>query len=278
MSCTCVKSVDTSYVKVTVPNPADSTALTLAPQQVVYTITVTNTGTAPATNVKVTDSLPAGMSFVSATLARSTGTDAGGVTTYGTPSSLSSTTASPNLTFDVGSLSNLEPGRSAQIRVTAAPTVVANTTQNAYLNTAKSSATLVNEVSSEEVRTDVVYTRLFKQVHNLGSNPPAGVPQSSPAWVSIGKGLPGDVLEYCIDFYNYGSVPLNNYKVTDVVPLNTAYVSGSAVIKTGSMTAPGSTFTPGSVTYDTATNSVIASGMTVPAAGGGTLCFRARIR
>jgi conserved repeat domain len=272
-----VKSVDSSYVKVTLPDPANSTALALTPQQVVYTITVTNTGTATANNVKVTDTLPTGMNLVSATLARSTSTDAKGVTTYGTASALSSSTAAPNLTFDVGSLSATEPGHSAQLRVTVTPSVTPNSNQAAYLNTARSSATSVAEVTSAQVRTDVIYTRLFKQVHNVGSNPPAEVPQQSPAWSDKSQGLPGEALEYCIDFYNYGSVALNNYVVKDVVPANTTYVVGSATVKTGTMgTTPLQTFAGASVGE---ANGVVTAtiGALAPQARG-SLCFRARIR
>ncbi|WP_339094691.1 hypothetical protein WDJ50_10010 [Deinococcus sp. VB142] len=274
---TIVKSVDTSYVKVTVPNPADSTALTLAPQQVVYTITVTNTGSVPANNVKVTDTLPAGLRFVSATLARSTGTGAGGVTTYGTASPVSSTTASPDLTFDVGTLPVTEPGRSVQIRIIAEPTVAANTNQTAYLNTAKVSATSVTEDSSAQVRTDVVYTRLFKQVHNLGSAPAAEVPQQTPAWGGSGHGLPNDVLEYCIDFYNYGSVALNNYIVKDAVPTNTTYVPDSATVKTGTMTTTPVQPFPGVVVGE-ANGVVTATISSLAPQTSGSLCFRTRIR
>lgn len=274
---TIVKSVDTSYVKVTVPDPANSTALTISPQRVVYTITVTSTGSVPANNVKVTDTLPAGLRFVSATLARSTGTGAGGVATYGTASPVSSSTASPDLTFDVGTLPVTEPGRSVQIRIIAEPTVAANTNQTAYLNTAKVSATSVAEDSSAQVRTDVVYTRLFKQVHNLGSAPAAEVPQQTPAWGGSGHGLPNDVLEYCIDFYNYGSVALSNYVVKDKVPTNTTYVPDSATVKTGTMaTTPVQPF-PGAVVGE-ADGVVTATISSLAPQTSGSLCFRARIR
>lgn len=274
---TIVKSVDTSYVKVTVPDPANSTALTISPQRVVYTITVTSTGSVPANNVKVTDTLPAGLRFISATLARSTGTGAGGVTTYGTASPVSSTTASPDLTFDVGTLPVTEPGRSVQIRIVAEPTVAANTNQTAYLNTAKVSATSVAEDSSAQVRTDVVYTRLFKQVHNLGSAPAAEVPQQTPTWGGSGHGLPDDVLEYCIDFYNYGSVALNNYIVKDAVPTNTTYVPDSATVKTGTMTTTPVQPFPGVVVGE-ANGVVTATISSLAPQTSGSLCFRTRIR
>lgn len=45
----------------------------------------------------------------------------------------------------------------------------------------------------------------------------------------------GEVLEYCIDFYNYGSVVLNNYVVKDVVLVNIIYVVGSVIVKMGMM-------------------------------------------
>lgn len=263
------KSVNSNYIKVS-PDPANTgtaplPASQLSPSQLVYTLTVTNTGNASASDVVVTDTLPTGLSFVSANSAAD-----------GSGTAYSDTDASAQgVAFNVGTLA---AGASQTIYVKANVSVNGNTNQNAFLNTASAVADNVPAVTSSQVRTDVVYSTLFKQVHNLGTSPAAAIPQPAPAWASSGDGLPGEVLEYCIDFYNYSSVNLTNYTVKDVVPASTSYVSGSAVILSGTLSAPGGTYPSGTVGYDAASNTVTASGMTVGAGQSGTMCFRTKIQ
>lgn len=167
------------------------------------------------------------------------------------------------LTVNIGTLA---AGASQIIYVVTNAVVSGNTNQSAYLNTASALADSVAQVSSNQVGTDVIYSKLLKQVHNLGTAPVASIPQTSPAWANTTT-TPGEVLEHCIDFYNYSSMDLSSYIVEDAVPANTTYLAGSAVIRAGSMTNPGTTYPRGTVSYDANTNTVTASGMIVPADG-----------
>lgn len=275
------KAVSSAFIRVSA-DPTDQGAATLpastlTPSQLTYTLIVTGAGTAPAANTVIRDSLPAGMLYSSATIAFSTG--GGG---YTAPVAATNTGSGQDLVFSAGTLNVTEPGQSARIVITVTGALSANTNQAALLNTATATATGVSTVTSNQVRTDVVYSRLFKQVHNLGSAPAAAIPQVAPAWSSTSGGLPGEILEYCIDFRNHGTVTLSSFSVADGVPANTTYVAGSAALLRGSMQAPGTSWvnipvtTPAaSVGFDGTT--VTASNLVVPPGETGTMCFRVRI-
>ncbi|WP_339097436.1 hypothetical protein WDJ50_16555 [Deinococcus sp. VB142] len=157
-----------------------------------YTIRVTNPSTATAASgVVITDTLPAQVTYVS--------------------SSPAASVSGRTLTWNVGTVAaNTSATVTVKVKVPLASAVEASQPQATWTNTASVSGTNATSASASAT-TDTVYTKLFKQVHNLGTNPPAEVPQLSPAWSSSGQGLPGDVLEYCIDFRNYGSTTLANY-------------------------------------------------------------------
>jgi uncharacterized repeat protein (TIGR01451 family) len=90
---------NTSTATVTVPEQADleltkvaDTATATVGQNVVYTIQLTNKGPSNATNVQVTDKLPAALTFVAATPAQGTYESTTGVWSVGTLNSGASTT------------------------------------------------------------------------------------------------------------------------------------------------------------------------------------------
>lgn len=223
-----------------------------------YTIRVTNPSTATAASgVVITDTLPAQVTYVS--------------------SSPAASISGRTLTWNVGTVAaNTSATVTVKVKVPLASAVEASQPQATWTNTASVSGTNATSASASAT-TDTVYTKLFKQVHNLGTNPPAEVPQLSPAWSSSGQGLPGDVLEYCIDFYNYGSVALNNYIVKDAVPTNTTYVPDSATVKTGTMTTTPVQPFPGVVVGE-ANGVVTATISSLAPQASGSLCFRTRIR
>lgn len=243
-----------------------------------YTITVTNNGTLAAAGVTLTDVLPANV-----------GTPT--VTENGNP--VAATQNGQNLTWSVGTLATGSAAtRTFRVTVTAppAPTLRATQPQSALVNSVVASATNAATTPAATATTGTAYTALFKQVHNIGSSPAAApIPATSPAWSSTGTGLPRNVVEYCIDFTNYGSLPLNNYKINDVVPANTTLVAGSLFVKQGNMQVTPSTAYVGATTgvtdgTVTATDGTVTATKTVTATIGtlainttGSFCFRATI-
>lgn len=246
-------------------DPINSTALTYTPaQQMQYYLTVSNTSDITATNVTVNDTLPGGLSYVSATM-------------NGSPISNSGAGAQ-NLSFTVGTL----PARTSQtIVITVNLTVTPNTNQTALLNTASTTATGVTTVNSNAVKTDLIYTKVFKQVHNVGISPTATVPLPTPAWSDAGTGYPSEQLEYCIDFTNYSTIALKNYVVSDTIPSNTTFVAGSAYVLQGSLsdiTTSNPTPTYMSITPVLTGDVVSATISSLPPGTTGSLCFRVQIR
>lgn len=257
------KKVDTKFLRVT-PSTTNDTQLTLNPTQLTYTLTVKNTGSAAANNVKVTDTLPAGLTYVSSS---------------GTPALASAATVSnQDLSF---SIATLAAGATQTITVLVDASVTANVNQNAFSNTASTSADSVSSVTSTPAVTDLVYPKLTKTVQNLT--------RGTPASTTLGGGQPGDVLEYCIAFNNYSSVPLDGYSITDQVPAKTAaktsaYGSGLGVKVTratvtnltsaadtddGQLTTSGGTYSEGTLSVKLGT---VAKGES------GSVCFQVTIR
>lgn len=258
----------------TVSNPvvliSDAGAAT--PTQLTYTITVTNTGTAAALNVQTTDTLPTGLTYVSAT---------------GTPALLAGqpSQSGQTLTFTQASLA---AGSSQVYTVTVGVAVTANTNNAAFLNTATASATTVSAVTSTPARTDIVYPKLTKRVRNVTQN---------SAFGTTGGGLPGEILEYCIDFNNYGSLALPNFVISDNVPANTGalltaydaaepsattgfgvklvrgasttYLTSAAADDAGTLTNAGGTYSSGTMTVNLSTLNIGESG---------SACFQTTIR
>lgn len=271
-SLTLGKTVDNTYIRV-VPSSSDSTSLTLTPTELIYTLTVSNTGSAAASGITVTDTLPSGLSYV-----------AGSTTVGGVAAADPSSSGTPaTLTFGAVNVP-AQSGTTAGTTVISFKVKINTPTPNANLAAYVNNAAIKNTSLTASATTNTIYTRLFKQVHNLGSSATAtspAAPAPSPAWRSINGGMPGDVLEYCIDFYNYGSAALNNYTVSDILPAKTKYLGGSLVVKVGNMTSTTGDWTP--VTLDQPANAatsgtVSASGMTLNPGQSGTMCFRASIQ
>ena len=245
------KTVDQSYVKYlgdpVTPNFAELN----------YTIRVTNPDTATAASgVVITDTLPAQVSYVS--------------------SSPAASVSGQTLTWSVGTVAaGGSTTVTVKVKVPLASAVEAGQPQASWTNTA-SAAGSNTVTASGSAKTDTVYTKLFKQVHNLGTSPAAPVPQLSPAWSSSVQGLPGDVLEYCIDFRNYGSTTLTNYVVSDTVPTNTTVVANSWVLNSDVMSSGVLTpYSGGSVNFSGGT---VRGTVGLLAPGGkGSMCFRVRI-
>ncbi|WP_295821355.1 hypothetical protein [uncultured Deinococcus sp.] len=172
-------------------------------QDITYTLTVTNAGPDAATTVTVTDVLPAALTYVSSSPAAGT---SGQTLTWTVPTLASGSTWTATVTVKAPTTAILE-GTPAARSIT---------------NTASVSSATADPVSannSASAVTAMVYGTLGKTVRNV---------TTGSAFTTSGGGLPGEVLEYCIAYANYGGVGLPNFTITDHVPgtttaLATAY-------------------------------------------------------
>ncbi len=236
--------------------------------QIKYTLFVRNTGIASLLNIVVSDPIPAGTSFISATnggvFNTSTNTVSWLVPTLN-PSEIQTfevTVAAPNVT----TVKN-----ASGVKVVNLATV---TSSNASSKTA-SATTLIN------------YDELSKKVRNITKNESFGL---------IGSGLPSEVLEYCLDFKNYGSTPMSNYVLNDTLSSNLKAVLNGYDTERGSGSGYGIklTLNGGSATYFTSTTDLDAAELidlggntqnkfklklaTLQQGDAGQACFKASIR
>ncbi|GHG10013.1 hypothetical protein GCM10017783_23130 [Deinococcus piscis] len=229
----------------------DTLTYSPADRQLVYTLSVTNPGATPLSDVTLTDMLPPQVSFVSATL------DGAPLTPSRTsPLTLTLPTLAPNTTKDVLVTVEVQP-------------LTPGVNQTPILNTVSAEASGIKPVSSEQARTDFVYTTLYKQVRNISR---------SADWASTSEGLPGETLEYCIDFRNLGTTTLANYSLVDKVPDHTAYVADSAQVFQGTMRSPGGAFPGMTAGYAASTNEVFAASQALEPSAQGSLCFKVTIK
>lgn len=190
--------------KTSSPNPV------VVGQQLVYTITVENTGLGEATNVVVTDTLPANVNFIDVNSSQGNSTETGGI-----------------VTTDLGTL---PPGKIATILITVVPT-----TPGLITNIA---ATTSNETPEPIITTtDTIVESL---------PPPILIIEkiATPNPVVI-----GNQLTYTINVKNIGQSTANNVVVTDVLPANVVIDSvttskGSSTVASGVVTANIGTLDP----------------------------------
>ncbi|WP_424951282.1 tandem-95 repeat protein [Deinococcus sp.] len=223
-----------------------------------YTLTVTNTGSA-ATGVTVTDTLPTGLTFVSAS--------GGGSYNAGTG----------KVSWTVGNLAN---GATVTLTLTgtapSAASVETNNGPTSLVNTATTAANeteLVTTNNTASSSAQLVYPKLSKRVRNV---------TQSGAFGTVGSGKPGEVLEYCIDFKNYG-VSVASFVITDTVPGNTTADLSAYGAGLGLQVVRGSTSTRTSTGSDGDGGSLSASSLsldlgTLAAGESGSVCFRASIK
>jgi len=201
----------------------------LAGETLRYTITVQNIGTDNATNVDITDQVPANTSYVagSTTLNGVAVPDAGagvsplvngilinapqdptpGVMNAGVPNNVAT------IVFDVVVYPDVPDG-----------TVISN---QAFVSAVDYG---IADVPSDDPRTPLVDDPTRDVV---GNYPLLFAPKSAALQVDLGSpGIvdPGDVLRYTITVYNNGTVPATAADLTDVVPANTTYVADSTTL------------------------------------------------
>ncbi len=195
-------------VRVTKTDSADPV---IAGNQLTYTIIVTNDGPSTATNVVMTDALPTGVSFVS------------GTSTAGTV-----TNASGTVTANIGTLN---PGATATVTVVGA---VAGTVRGTLTNTATVTRTETdtNAANNTATATTVVNPQLDLTITKTDAVDPVA---------------PGGTVVYTIVVTNSGPSTATNVRVTDTLPSQLTFASGSATAGTVNNTGNAVTATIGNL-------------------------------
>ena len=191
-----------------------------------YTITVTNSGATTATNVVLTDAIPANTTYVAGT----TTLNGLAVADVGTTSALVGglPVSSSDLTPPLPTAGN------GQITVGQVATV----TFEVQVNAGVAGGTLIsnqgvvtsNEQAPEPTDADGNQSNGDQPtVVVVGSGQQLAITKSV-AVVGGGTALAGGQLQYTVQVTNVGSVPANNVSVTDAVPANTTYVANSTTL------------------------------------------------
>jgi uncharacterized repeat protein (TIGR01451 family) len=175
----------------------------------VYTLNVTNNGPSPTTGtITVTDTLPTGLTYVSATGTGWTCGAVGQVVTCTRPSPLNSGVAAPAITLTVS------------VAMAASPSVT---------NTATVSSGAFDNIAANNTASDVT-TVVIRPVLTV-------VKSASPG-PSVN---PGGVVTYTILVTNTGAGTATSVIATDFVPTYTAYVTNSTRLNSITVAGDGST-------------------------------------
>ena len=162
-----------------------------------YTLSVQNLGPAPAQPmITVSDTLPVGTTFVSATGTGWACGASGQTVTCTRATALASGTSAPLITLTVN------------VGAAAAPSV----TNTATVTSATPESSSGNNTST--VTTPVLVPQLAIQ---KSATPPNGTAVAA-----------FDSITYTLRVQNTGTLPLTNVRITDTIPLSTNYVAGSA--------------------------------------------------
>jgi len=250
-----VPEYDLALIKeITTVTPTPAAAGT----QVTYTVTVMNQGTIPSGSYTVSDSIPAGMSFVSATPAATTDP---GVGSTGT------------VTWVVAAANELAPAAQTTFTLVVQ---IDDEAQSPYHNTAEitedsgddddsdptdgsgASDTIDDsDVTTDEDEGDEDDSD-FADIAVGGSGAPYDLALiKTMTAMSPQPAAVGSQITYTITVMNQGSLPSGSYEVTDAIPAGMSFVSASPTATTG----PGVGST-GSVTWLVPATSELASSAT----------------
>jgi uncharacterized repeat protein (TIGR01451 family) len=193
-------------------------AVLLAGETLRYTITVLNTGTDNATNVSMTDMVPANTSYV-----------AGSTTLDGAPVA-DGANGSPLIDgVMLGDIAAGAPAVTVVFDVVVYPDVPDGTiiSNQAFVSAVDQG---LADLPSDDPRTDVV----DDPTRDVVGNYPLLFAEKSAA-LQIDNGSPGivdpgDTLRYTITVYNNGNVPATMVELFDNVPANTTYVADTTTL------------------------------------------------
>ena len=167
-----------------------------------YTLSFANTGQSNATGAQVIDTLPAGVTFVSATL---------------NGSAVTPTQAGQQLTF-TGVKSSTDAA-AGQISGGASGTIVINATVGAG-----ASGSLVNSASISSTQTSAVNATATTTVASAGGGGTPALAISLAADTTTA--VPGDTVTYTVTVVNTGTGGASSVQISDVLPIASYYVFG----------------------------------------------------
>jgi uncharacterized repeat protein (TIGR01451 family) len=202
-------------------------------QTVTYTLSINNSGPSPATNVQVTDTLPAGLEFISAT---SGGNPIGSATGQAYSATIASLAS--NATTTISLVVRVRPGATGASIVNTASVTAANPTQETAgrSNTATDTDTLNRTVTLNITKTD-----------------------STDPVIAGGANF-----TYTVTAFNSGSADAPNVLFSDPLPTGITFVSGTFTVNE---TIPRN----GTVTFNSTTNRLEADLGTLLAGGSATV-------
>ncbi|MBB4108686.1 beta strand repeat-containing protein, partial [Pedobacter zeae] len=255
VSSTCLPNlvITKSRSNPTVSVPAGSTT--------VYTININNTG-GGAEGVRINDQLPAGLTFLSATIVYST-----------SPSTVVTVANSGTATSPVLGNFNIPAGTSATIQLTVtipastAPGTYSNPAQVTYLDptrTAANPSRLISPASFAISGTNTTYETggtvggsnynpALTDEDLLLTKPNISIVKTvSPTCIATGSNA-----TYTITVKNEGTTNLNTFSVTDVIPTGMTFVSSTGTTAPWTRSNVGTTYT---FTYNSGTG--LAAGQT----------------
>ena len=217
----------------------DSIDPAIAGSPLSYTITVTNDGPSTATNVALTDTLPAGVAFTSATSSQGTVTHTAGVVS--------------------GSLGTLAPGASATVTLLVG---VNSATRGSISNTATVTATQTDSdpTNNSATQTTAINGRVDVAITKVDSADPV---------------VAGGALSYTIIVTNNGPSTATNVVVTDSLPSSLIYVSGNSSV--GTVTNAGNAVTATIGTLASGASATITVNTTVATGTTGTITNTATV-
>jgi len=214
---------------------ADTAASPLAVNpgdELVYRLNYTNTGGGPASNVVVTDSIPAGTAFVAGSCNPSCTTTGTPVTSVSYSLGSQASGASVFVYFEV--TVNATSATAGTVTIENFGHVTATGETGSDSNHVFATTTYSPSSSLHKKEADVQPTNQYCNTANGGattSNPAcASVQGAAVAAVFVDgpiSSTPGDVLEYQLVYTNNGNAPATNVVVSDQIPSGSSYVASS---------------------------------------------------
>ena len=222
----------------TIVNTATGTSAT-------YTLTVTNSGTANATGVKVIDTLAAGFTYGSTTSITLNGT-AVLAANFQTITTGTQTTATPQ--WDTAPTGGFTVNAGQTLVITFVANVASTVTDGTYNNSASASATNTSNITNFDG------TPVATTVDNVAVTSAVLAVTKTTSTPTIVNTATGTTATYTLTVTNSGSANATGVKVTDTLPTGFSYASTSSLSLNGSAVAASGYSVTGTTTpqWDTA--------------------------